>query len=57
MHFPGYYRAVVLIADLLICSALQSTGLHCSPCSALHFTALGKVLKSLLIYFSFELIF
>ena len=37
----------LLYSKLLICSALQCTGLHCSPYSAQHCTALGKVFKSL----------
>ena len=36
-----------LYSKFLICSALQFTGLHCSPYSAQHCTALDKVLKSL----------
>ena len=36
-----------LYSKLLICSALQCTGLHSSCYSAQHCTALGKVVKSL----------
>ena len=36
-----------LYSKLLICSALQCTGLHSSPYSAQYCTVLGKVFKSL----------
>ena len=43
---PWTHRTL-LYSKLLICSALQCTWQHCSPYSAQHCTALGKVFKSL----------
>ena len=40
-------NCIELYSKLLICSALQCTGLHSSPYSAQNCTALGKVFKTI----------